>query len=350
MRVEKFVWDLTYACPLQCVHCYSESGRRPARTPPPERVARIADVIIASGARRVSMSGGEPLLVRGWAEAARRMRDAGLHVSVFTSGWLVDEAAARTLAGCASSVTVSMDGATEATHDRIRGRRGSFLRARAALGLLARFKREREAAGASCYALTTDYTVVQSNAGEVDAFVADVTRAFPGLDEVRFGMAVPEGPAAEEDFVARELLTDDEMHALHDARGRLAALAAEGVRVSVTDMRYYLPYSPYGGPGAAIAHIEPDGQLRAFGVYEAKVGNVVDEPFEAVWERALAWRRDPFVMERIASIASIRDWARAARELDRRFGSAADRKRIALRVLKSPPRPAAEAARGLDAA
>ncbi len=341
MRVEKFVWDLTYACPLQCVHCYSESGRRPARTPSPELVARIADVIIQSGARRVSMSGGEPLLVRGWAEAARRMRDAGLHVSVFTSGWTLDEDAAQTLATCASSVTVSMDGATEATHDRIRQRRGAFEKARAALTLLARVKRERTARGEPCFALTTDFTVVRSNASEMEHFVADVTRAFPGLDEVRFGMAVPEGPAAEEDFVARELLTDAEMLALHGSEGRLNAVASNGVRVSVTDMRYYIPYSPYGGSGAAIAHIEPDGQLRAFGVYEAKVGNIVDEPFEAVWERALAWRREPFVVERIGSIQTIRDWARAARELDRHYGSDADRKRIALRVLRSATQPRA---------
>ena len=25
------LWEITYACPLRCTHCYTESGRRPSR-------------------------------------------------------------------------------------------------------------------------------------------------------------------------------------------------------------------------------------------------------------------------------------------------------------------------------
>jgi MoaA/NifB/PqqE/SkfB family radical SAM enzyme len=331
MLVDKFVWDLTYACPLRCVHCYSESGRRPARTLPPEDLPRIADLIIQTGAQRVSLSGGEPLLVRGWSEAARRLRDAGLQVTLFTSGWIMDEAHAEEIARSVSGVCVSLDGATEATHDRIRQRVGSYRKARAALELLARFKRERTARREPCYSLGTDFTVMRSNLGETDRFVEDVTASTPGLDLMRFGMVVPEGPVADEAFAERELLTEEEMLALNASEPRLVSLARNGVKVSVTDMRYYVPYSPYGGPGATIAHLEPDGELRAFGVYEAKVGNVLREPFEVLWSRALAWRSEPFVREQIQSIRTPQDWARVARVLDRRYGSEADKARIALR-------------------
>jgi MoaA/NifB/PqqE/SkfB family radical SAM enzyme len=253
-------------------------------------------------------------------------------VSLFTSGWTMDESIAHELARAVTTVVVSIDGATEATHDAIRQRRGSFRNAMESLGLLARVKRERSARGEACYTLGTDYTVVRSNLTETESFVENVTKRFPGLDLLRFGMAVPEGPAADEDFAASELLTEEEMLSLLDSEARLVALAQNGVRVSVTDMRYYIPYSPYGGPGATIAHLEPDGQLRAFGVYEAKVGNVLEEPFDILWSRALAWRSDPFVAEQIKSIRTTHDWARVARVLDRRFGSDDDKARIVLRT------------------
>ncbi len=35
-------WDLTYACPLRCIHCYSESGRRPSH---PFVVERLLPVL-----------------------------------------------------------------------------------------------------------------------------------------------------------------------------------------------------------------------------------------------------------------------------------------------------------------
>jgi MoaA/NifB/PqqE/SkfB family radical SAM enzyme len=289
-------------------------------------------MMIRLNPKRVALSGGEPLLVRGWSEAARRLRDAGVYVTLYTSGWTLDEALAEEFVHSVSDACVSIDGATEATHDRLRRRAGSYRKARAALELLARFKRERKARGETCYTLGTDFTVVRSNSGELEQFVTDVTASYPGLDYVRFGMAVPEGPAADEDFAAQELLTTEEMLALNEAEGQLKALAHNGVRVSVTDMRYYIPYSPYGGAGATIAHIEPDGQLRAFGVYEAKVGNVLHEPFEVLWSRALAWRNEPFVAEQIKSIHTNHDWARVARVLDRRYGSEDDKARIALRT------------------
>lgn len=344
MLIEKFVWDLTYACPLRCTHCYSESGRRPAKTLPAEELMKIAEILVMSGAGRVSLSGGEPLIVPGWAEAARRLRDAGIEVTLFTSGWVMDEAIAAEIGRSVTHVCVSLDGATAETHDRIRQRSGSFDRAMAALGVLARVKREREARGEPYPGLGVDYTVVRSNMAETERLAAEVTKAFPGLDRLRFGMAIPEGPAADEGFAESELLTEEEMLSLLATEPRLVACARNGVSVSVTDMRYYLPYSPYGTPGTRIAHLEPDGQLRAFGVYEAKVGSVLEQPLEVLWERALAWRHDPFVVAQIQSIRSAQDWARAARVLDRRYGSGEDKARIRLRLARGAEaaQPAAE--------
>jgi hypothetical protein len=201
----------------------------------------------------------------------------------------------------------------------------------AALQILGQIKREQTAGGKRCYTFGVDYTVTRSGNEGLERFVENVTSQFPELDFVRFGAVVPEGLAQEETFVTRELLTDAELIALGASEKGLASCARNGASISVTDARYFLPNSPLSMASATIAHIEPDGQLRAFTTYEAKVGNVLEERLDVLWQRALAWREDPFVAQQLRSIRTLDDWARATRALDRRYGSEADKARIARR-------------------
>src|SRR5205814_2199850 len=55
------LWEITYACPLRCTHCFSESGRRPSRQPPLADMLRIADVLVAMRPRVVHRTGGRAL-------------------------------------------------------------------------------------------------------------------------------------------------------------------------------------------------------------------------------------------------------------------------------------------------
>jgi MoaA/NifB/PqqE/SkfB family radical SAM enzyme len=327
----RVIWDLTYGCPLRCKHCYSESGRRPARMLDRDRMRRVAEVIIAVKPERVSFSGGEPLMVPWWGEAADLLYRAGIPVTVFTSGWIMNERVAERLATSVDAVTVSVDGWDQTTHDAIRGRAGSFRRAMAALDQLSRVKLSRATRGEKHFRLGIDYTVTRSGHGSLGDFVAEATSRFPNLDYVRFGAVMPVGLAQEASFIGAELLSDAELEALVDAEPELNSRAENGIEVSVTDVRSFLPTSPLSVEGEGIAQIEPDGQLRAFACYEAKIGNVLDEPIDLLWERAIAWRNNPFVRAQTSSIRNLTDWARAARVLDRRYGSEADKARIANR-------------------
>src|SRR6185312_7544604 len=85
------IWDITYACPLRCVHCYSESGRRASKQLKHEDMLRVIDVMIQSGAKCVQFSGGEPLLVDGVFELAGKLKRSGVSVSLYTNGWLLSE-------------------------------------------------------------------------------------------------------------------------------------------------------------------------------------------------------------------------------------------------------------------
>src|SRR6185503_12685203 len=108
------IWDITYACPLRCSHCYSESGRRPKRELPQEEMLRLADVLVSMRPRAVDISGGEPLLVKGLQEVAARIVAGGVPIRIYTSGHGVDEVSAGWIGRLFSIVHVSVDGADAA--------------------------------------------------------------------------------------------------------------------------------------------------------------------------------------------------------------------------------------------
>ncbi|MEU0518813.1 radical SAM protein [Streptosporangium sp. NPDC006007] len=330
-QIDKFIWDLTYACPLRCIHCYSESGRRAARMLSRDDAMRVVDVVCDARPQWMSISGGEPLLAPWWREAVRRLHDAGIAVTMFTSGWFVDEQTAEGLATSVTTVAVSVDGSDARIHDAVRGRNGAFVKAMTALELLNRVKEQRAADGEFCCSLGIDYTVTRSGMRDLEDFVEAMTTRFPSVDFIRFGAVIPSGLAAEEEFERDELLTYDQLVELTDSQRQLAAHVRSAAEVSVTDVRYFLPGSSASGAGEAIASIEADGQMRAFPIYEAKVGNVLEEPIDVLWARVLAWRQEPFVVEQLRSIRTVADWARVARALDRRYGSPDDQARIARR-------------------
>jgi Radical SAM superfamily len=152
---------------------------------------RVIDVMISQRPRRVSFSGGEPLLVPWWSETARRLEAAGIPLTLHTSGWLMDDEVANELASCVRTVVVSVDGGTEQTHDTVRGRQGSFRKAMGALEHLAHVKSDRKARGERCYELGIDFTVTGRARGETGIFVEGMTSSFDSLDYVRLGGAVP---------------------------------------------------------------------------------------------------------------------------------------------------------------
>lgn len=261
------------------------------------------------------------------------MHKSGIAVTLFASGWVMTDCLANELASSVTNVAVSIDGVDAQIHDHIRGKRGSFERVMASLDMLQRVKRKRREAGEGYYSLGIDYTLTRSGSkpADLEQFVEKVTSQFPDLDFIRFGAVIPVGIAAEQDFEAAQLLTVEELVNILGAEHRLAECARNGAKVSVTDVRYFLPQPGASATDVRIAQIEPDGALRAFPIYEAKVGNLLEESLEVLWSRALAWRSDPFVVAQMNSIRTMADWALATRTLDRRYGSVEDKARIAQR-------------------
>ena len=132
-------WQLTNRCGARCIACCEESGPDKAwrdeltRDEALALARRIAD----SGIPYAAFGGGEPLGAPHCWEIFEVLAGAGVALKLETDGSRIDDAAADRLAAIAvQCVQISVDGATAATHERMRPG-SSFAGATAAIARLA---------------------------------------------------------------------------------------------------------------------------------------------------------------------------------------------------------------------
>ncbi len=118
-----FAWQLTNRCSARCLACCEESGPDKAWRDELTRdeALRVTDQIVELGIPYVAFGGGEPLSVPHAYEIFDRLHAAGTAIKLETDASRIDEAAADRIAGLAMEcVQISVDGATAATHERVR--------------------------------------------------------------------------------------------------------------------------------------------------------------------------------------------------------------------------------------
>ena len=116
-------WQLTNRCGARCVACCEESGPDKAWADELTRdeALRLADRIAQAGIPYVAFGGGEPLGVAHCWEIFARLTVAGCALKLETDGSRIDDAAADRIAALRMQcVQISVDGATAATHERVR--------------------------------------------------------------------------------------------------------------------------------------------------------------------------------------------------------------------------------------
>lgn len=116
-------WQLTNRCAALCLACCEESGpdRAWADELTREEALALAQQIAAAGIPYVVFGGGEPLGVAHALELFETLSAAGVALKLETDGRHIDDPTAGRLAALSvHCIQISVDGATAATHERVR--------------------------------------------------------------------------------------------------------------------------------------------------------------------------------------------------------------------------------------
>jgi mycofactocin radical SAM maturase len=274
-------WELTYACNLACVHCLSSSGRRDPRELTTAECKSVIDELQRMQVFYVNIGGGEPTVRKDFWELVSYAVDHSVGVKFSTNGSRIDAARAAWLAGSDYvDVQVSIDGATAAVNDAVRGP-GSFDTAIGALENLA-------TAGFAKPKISV--VVTRHNAGQLDQFKAIADRYGAQLRITRLR---PSGRGAD---------VWDELHPTAAQQRQLYEwLLAHGEDVLTGDSFFHL--AGYGeslpglnlcGAGRVVCLIDPVGDVYAcpFAIHEEFLAGNVREPrgFEGVWAESDLFR------------------------------------------------------------
>lgn len=121
------VWNVTRRCNLHCMHCYTDSHDRdyPGELTSAEARSLVED-LAEYGVPVLLFSGGEPLTRPDLMDLVRMAVRRGMRTVISTNGTLIDRETVKDLANAGVSyVGISLDG-LEATHDKMRGKKGAF--------------------------------------------------------------------------------------------------------------------------------------------------------------------------------------------------------------------------------
>jgi nif11-class peptide radical SAM maturase 3 len=125
-RISYAVWEITLKCNLACQHCGSRAGHTRTNELSTAEALNLVQQMAEVGITEVTIIGGEAFLRPDWLEIAQAITKAGMICGMTTGGYGITlETAHRMKAAGIQVVSVSVDG-LEATHDRIRGKQGSW--------------------------------------------------------------------------------------------------------------------------------------------------------------------------------------------------------------------------------
>ncbi len=290
------VWEITLQCDLACRHCGSRAGHARTDELTTEECLDLVRQMRDLGVMEVTLIGGEAYLRDDWTEIIREIRRCGMSATMTTGGrGITAEKARAAKAAGMESVSVSIDG-NEATHDRLRGVKGSYQSAFQAMDHL-------RAAGVK---VATNTQINRLTLPELPELLEAL--AAHGGHSWQLQLTVPMGRAADEPEV---LFQPYDMLEVFPLLGQLKQRADQlGVRIwPGNNIGYFGPYEsvlkgnmPRGhmascGAGRSTLGIEADGAIKGCPSLPTEAwtgGNIRDNSLKDIWERStpLRYTRD----------------------------------------------------------
>lgn len=269
---------LTYACNNACPHCYNEPGRFSMRSLARADWFRIFDILADIGVPHVILTGGEPTLHPDLPAIIRHADGRGQIVGLNTNGRrLADPALVETLAAAGlNHVQITLESSRAAVHNAMTG----------AASFDETVQGIRNALAGSLYTITNT-TLTQRNrdhAVEIVNFLYDLGLRTFAMN----GMIYAGGGLADPDAIPAESLAS----LLVGVRDRAADLGMQFLWYTVTDYCRFSPLELDLAPKRCNAAeysmcVEPNGDVLPCQSYYVSAGNLLTDPWDAIWNSAL---------------------------------------------------------------
>jgi heme b synthase len=291
-------WEVTRNCNLNCVHCRAAAGRGPHDGElDTAKCLQILDQIEQVGKPIVILTGGEPLLREDIFDLARYGTDRGLRMVMATNGTLLTaETTEKMKSGGIQRVSVSLDGADAAQHDRFRKVDGAFDGAIRSIELLKQADIE--------FQINT--TITRHNIGQAEDMLGLAVRL--GAAAHHLFLLVPTGRA--KDMTDQEIDASEYERLLHwfyDMRDKVpvhlkATCAPHYYRVLRQEAHRRgerVDYATYGLDamtrgclgGTSFCFISHIGIVQPCGYLELNCGDLKNTTFRDVWENSEVFRK-----------------------------------------------------------
>lgn len=269
--------EITRACNLTCPHCFTAAGRRPGPELSTTELREVIDQLLVIGPpRAIGWTGGEPLLREDLEELAAYAKTRGNIASgITTNGLLLTEARAeRMRKSGVYAVQISIDGSTPERYAKMRnGQLEDFEKILAAMTFVKKHGMQLHLAMLLCSETIDDGRAFLEFAAKL------------GADGVRFCGFVPAGRGRNDKI--RQRLEFDDLTKLR-----------EFVTETQSHSALTVMFDPAFGPlppdfdyhecvaGTSTMYIDSYGWVYPCTslIHERfRVGNVKNEPLEAIW-------------------------------------------------------------------
>ena len=290
-------WEVTRTCNLACIHCRAAALDRPYENElTTAECFKLLDEIQTFASPIIILTGGEPLLRPDIFEIAAYGNQKGFRMTMAVNGTILSADKTRRMQDAGiQRISISLDGATAASHDAFRQVPGAFE------GALRGVQYAREAG----LDFQINTTITQRNLEELPA-IQELTISLGAVAHHIF-LLVPMGRGkdlTEQGINAEQY--EETLHWFYEQRDRtplqLKATCAphyyrilrqrarsEGREVSFNTFGLdAMTRGCLGGVGFAfISHV---GQVQPCGYLELNCGNIREQSFREIWENSTIFR------------------------------------------------------------
>ncbi|MFH1380826.1 MAG: radical SAM protein [Candidatus Omnitrophota bacterium] len=131
------MFELTYECNFNCVHCYVRGSRKEKKELNTKEVFFVLDELKKMGVFRIGFTGGEPLLRKDIFDILDYANKCGFKKGLLTNGYLIDEEAADRLKSVnIDKVEITLNALDAQIFDKMTQVKDSFKKVKRAVELL----------------------------------------------------------------------------------------------------------------------------------------------------------------------------------------------------------------------